>query len=124
MTLTPLTQFPNYGTRLVSPPVPAPTTLAHGTTWNSDLMSSGFGGVVATVLSTQIGVLTIQRYADLAGLTPVGAAITQALTANTAAWAGASDGLPFLSFNVTISNTDGALDATLSNVVILTGQPY
>jgi hypothetical protein len=86
-------------------------------------MPAGFGGVVVAAKVSHAGTLNVQRYADLAGAVPVGAVITQALTADTAAWAGASDGLPFLSYNVQIVNGAGAASIP-AYVIILTGQPY
>ena len=47
-----------------------------------------------------------------------GAALTVALTANTAQVCNITDGNPFASFTVTISNTGGST-ATLSNLAIL-----
>lgn len=120
MALTALTKYPTYGTFRLNPAGGYPATIGAGLTWQSDLLPSGYAGLVAAVLMDQNGTLTVQRYADLAGTLPVGAAITQAITANTAAWAGANDGLPFLSFNVQIQNS-GGVAANVSAASILTG---
>lgn len=121
MTFTPLTHYPNAGTtRLVPQSGAYPSTIANGVTYDSDLLPAGFGGLAVGVLSDKALTLTVQRYADLAGLLPIGDAITQAVTANVAAWAGANDGLPYLSFNFTLANASGSL-ATFVSVVALTG---
>ena len=120
MAFTPLTQRPNYGTVQATPPTPIPATLADATTYNTDLMPGGFGGVIFGLTSSQIVTITIQRYADLAGAIPVGPLSTQALTAATAGWTGFADGLPYLSFNCSIINASGST-ANLTNGSILTG---
>lgn len=121
-TLTPLKKHPNFGTTVASPPNDFPVTLANSTTWNSDLIPSGYGGVIFGGTSDQIVTLQIQRYADLAGLVPVGPLSTQALTANTAGWTGFADGLPYLAFNCAIVNASGST-ANITNCAILTGPP-
>lgn len=117
---TPLTRAPNCGTTNISPPTPFPATVADGTTWSSDLIPAAFGGVTFGATSDQIVTLEIQRYADLAGLVPVGPLSTQALTASTPGWTGFNDGLPFLSFQLFIVNASGSL-ATISHVAALSG---
>lgn len=71
------------------------------------------------VKSTKTGAINVQRYLDDAGTVPQGAALTAALTANTAAVVNITDGLPFASFTVQITNTDGTNPATLTNLAIL-----
>lgn len=120
MTFTPLIQYPNFGTIRAVPRAGYPTTVIDGATWQSDLLPAGFAGAIAAILSDHAGTLTLQRYADLAGLLPVGALITQAVTGNTPASAGAVDGRPFLSFNVSFINGAGAA-ANIAAFSIITG---
>lgn len=120
MALTPLKQYPNFGTQRLVPAAGYPTTAADGATWQSDLLPAGFAGATAGILSDHAGTLTLQRYADLAGLLPIGALISQAVTANTPAWVGANDSLPFLSFNVIFINGAGAI-ANIAAISIVTG---
>lgn len=120
MALTPLKSYPNFGTVRAVPALGYPSTVANGATWQSDLLPAGFAGATAGILSDHAGTLTLQRYADLAGLLPVGALISQAVVANTPAWVGANDGLPFLSFNVEFVNASGAI-ANIASISIVTG---
>ena len=122
MALTALKSYPNFGTRVAVPPNPIPAVIADGATYNSDLMPSGFGGASAAATSDHAATLELQRYADLAGAVPIGALLSQAMTANVPAWVGSNDGLPFVSFVVSIVNSAGA-DANITNGQILTGQP-
>lgn len=120
MALTALKSYPNFGVRLAVPPIAFPTALLTGVTWQSDLMPSGFGGVIFSGTSDQIVTLEIQRYADLAGAVPVGGLLSQALTANTPGYVGIADGLPFVSWNALIVNASGST-ANLTNLALLTG---
>lgn len=120
MALTPLTAFPNFGTQRLVPRAGYPSVVADGATWQSDLLPAGFAGATAGILSDHAGTLTLQRYADLAGVLPVGVLLSQAVAANVAAWVGANDGLPFLSFNVQFVNGTGAV-ANVASISILTG---
>lgn len=120
MALTALKGYPNFGTVVATPPIPFPAQIGISATWLSDLMPSTFGGVVAGATSDHAATLTIQRYADLAGNVPVGALISQAMSAGVAAWAGVADGIPYLSYVVSIINSAGAV-ANITNPIILTG---
>lgn len=93
-------------------PVPASGSLQSGI-----LQSNGWKYFALGLKSTQAGQITIQRYLDAAGTVPIGAAVTAALVAGTAQWAsiGTADSLPFMSYQVTVSNS-GASPATLTNV--------
>lgn len=82
----------------------------------SVIVSNGWKLFSVGLKSTQAGQISIQRFLDLAGTVPQGAAVTVALTANTAAYATVgTDGLPFASVQVTVTNSGGSA-ATLSNV--------
>ena len=83
------------------------------------ILSDGMKTVAVGVKSTKTGAINVQRYLDDAGLVPQGAALTTALAANTAAVLNVTDGNPFASFTVNITNTDGAAAATLTNLAIL-----
>jgi hypothetical protein len=120
MAFTPIKAYPNFGTVKVAPPIAFPATIAASGSWFSDLIPAGFGAIAAACTSSQTGTLTLQRYADLAGNVPVGAAITQALSAATPAWVSAADSLPYLTFAMSISNSSGST-ATITNCAILTG---
>lgn len=123
MSLTPLTQAPNFGTVAVAPKIAYPATLPASTgTWNSDLLPAGRGTILAAVKSDQAGTITIQRYADLAGLVPIGALASSTLVANTPNSVSIVDGVPCLSFVVTINNTGGSI-ANITNTAILVGPP-
>jgi hypothetical protein len=89
---------------------------ASGQLQSSVLMSNGWKFVAVGMKSTQAGALTVQRYLDAAGTIPVGAPVTASLVANTAQYVFAGgDNVPFLSYQVTVTNTSGTA-ATLSNV--------
>lgn len=75
------------------------------------------GGV--GVKSDQAGTISVQRYLDQAGEVPVGAAITANLTANEAAAVTWSDGLPFGSFQATVTNGSASAAANLSEITVL-----
>ena len=81
------------------------------------LVSNGWKFFALGLKSTQAGAISIQRFLDTAGAVPIGAPVTAALTAGTAQFAsiGTADQLPFMSFQVTVTNT-GTSAATLSNV--------
>lgn len=100
------------------PPVPAPATLAAGGTYNSGIMPGKGSSLAASVNSTQNGVLTIQRYIDAAGTIPIGAAITQAIAGGTLATVAVNDAMPYASFQVSFTNTSGAL-ANITQFAIL-----
>lgn len=101
------------------PPNAPPATLAAAGVWSSGVISAaGFNKLAAAATLTQTGTLTIQRYIDAAGTVPLGAAITQAMTASTPATAWVNDGQPAASWQVTVTNTSGST-GTLSGVVLL-----
>lgn len=111
--------YPNNGVQNVSPPTAIPATIAGGGNWNSGLLPAGPRNMVAACKLSQAGTITIQRYADLAGLVPIGALASTTLVANTANSVNIVDGVPCLSFVVVISNTSGST-GNLSGVAILT----
>jgi hypothetical protein len=80
----------------------------------SDGMQIGAVGVT----SSQGGAITVQRYLDDAATIKQGAALTASLTANTAQVLNITDGNPFASFTVNLSNSSGST-ANLSNLGIL-----
>lgn len=123
MPFTPIAGYPNFGISRVVPPTPFPAApILASATWSSDLMPAAFGGVAAAATSSHAATLELQRYADLDGLVPVGALLSQAMVADTPAWVGVNDGIPYVSFAVSIVNSSGGT-ATITNASILTGPP-
>lgn len=95
-------------------------TIAHSDhVTSSPIPSNGWQKIAVGVTSSKGGALSVQRYLDAAASVPIGAAISATLTAATAGSVSATDGVPFAAFTVTITNTDGAAAATLSNLAIL-----
>lgn len=95
------------------------TTVPNGGSVQSSVMpSNGWQKGAVGLKSTQAGNLTVQRYLDAAGTIPVGAAITAALSANTAGYVSWNDGLVFGSFQVTVSNSGGS-NATISSALLV-----
>lgn len=88
---------------------------ASGQLQSAVLPSGGYQKIAVGLTSSQTGNLTLQRFLDAAGAVKQGAAITAALTAATAAVVNANDGLPFASYQVTVSNTGGS-NANLTGV--------
>lgn len=101
-----------------APLVPSPTIIASGNYTSALIYADGFKSIAAGVTSTQTGAMTIQRYIDKAGLVAQGTASTVALTASTPAVLNVTDGLPFQSFVLKITNTGGAT-ATITNFACL-----
>lgn len=92
-----------------------PATIAAGQTWTSDPVTVGDGdvGIFGCATSTQAGTLSIQRYATRAGAIGIGSATSQVMSANTSACVAVNDGMPYLSFRVSITNSGGS-PATIS----------
>ena len=91
---------------------------ASGSNTSALIGSCGYGAFALGVTSTQAGTITVQRYIDAEGTIPQGAALTATLTAGAPATVNATDGVPFQSFTVEVSNS-GTSAATLSNVGLL-----
>ena len=91
---------------------------ASGSVTSNLIFSDGMQIGAVAVTSTQAGNITVQRYLDDAGTIKQGATLTQAITANTAGVLNITDGNPFASLTVNISNSGGS-PATLSNLGIL-----
>lgn len=92
-----------------------PATIAGSATWTSIAIATTPPGrslfVVAT--SSQAGTLSIQRYADAAATIAIGAAISQALSADVSGTVAVNDGLPYLAAKISIVNGSGST-ATIS----------
>ena len=110
----------NYGTNSVTPAGGFPATIAASGNWKSGALSSTWGALAAAVTSSQAGALTIQRYADAGLIIPIGALISATLVANTPNYVSVADGVPFLYFQVEITNTGGST-ANITGAAILTG---
>jgi hypothetical protein len=81
--------------------------------------ADGYYDIVVGLKSTQNGAINLLRYIDDAGTVLLDStAPTQALTANTAAAFVETDGKPYATFKVQVTNT-GASSATLSNIAAL-----
>ncbi len=91
---------------------------ANGNIKSNVIPSNGWQKGAIGISSTEAGNLSAQRYVDQAGTIPIGAVITAAITANTPLAISWSDGLPYGSFQVTVTNTTGVV-ANLSDVVVL-----
>lgn len=91
---------------------------ASGTNLSNLIVSNGYGAFAVGVTSSQAGTLTIQRYLDAEGTIAQGAPLTASLTAATSAVVNATDGVPFGSFMVSVSNS-GTATATLTNAGVL-----
>ncbi len=74
----------------------------------------GYGQAAVALKATQIVTINIQRYMDPLGNIPVGAVVTQATTANTAAYATTSAVVPALYWGFTVVNASGST-ATITN---------
>jgi hypothetical protein len=98
---------------------PPPATLAGGASWVSGPISlSGYRSLAVNAKLSQAGTLTIQRYMDLLGLIAIGAPVTQAMTANVDAYVALNDGLPAVTYSITVHNTSGST-GNLTNVAVL-----
>ena len=105
-------------------PVPAavhnvPLSIAANGTVNSSLIvTEGFTLISAGVTASQAGTLSVQRYLDAGGTVVQGAAVQVSLTANTAANLNVTDGLPFASFKLTITNSASST-SNLTNFALI-----
>src|SRR5882762_9022304 len=106
-------------------PVPAathnlPASIAASSSVQSSLIvTEGFMVIAAGITTSQNGSMTVQRYLDAGGTVPQGSAISLTLTANTAANLNVLDGLPFASFQLTVSNSSGSNASTVSKFALL-----
>lgn len=100
-------------------PNPAPATIAAGATWLSGPISAAsYNSIAAGATLSQAGTLSIQRDMDAAATLPIGAALSQTMTANVFATVALNDGLPFVSWQVSIHNTSVSV-ANLTNVTVI-----
>jgi hypothetical protein len=97
------------------------TPVGNGLTGNSAVINTaGLFKGVAGLKSDHAGTLSVQRYADAAGVVPVGAPLSVAVAANTPIAVGWSEGLPCGSIVMTFVNSGGAA-ANLTNVTVNLG---
>jgi hypothetical protein len=96
----------------------ASSVVASGNSLSNLLFADGYKILSVGATSSQAGQIQVQRYIDDGGQIAQGAAVTASLTANTPAVVNVTDGLPFSSYTVKITNTGGST-ANLTNVVIL-----
>jgi hypothetical protein len=98
-----------------------PTTIPEGGSFTSGILpGDGFKTFAIALTSSQAGSISVQRFLDAAGTIPVAAVNTQALTAAASPpnVLTITDGLPYLTFKVTITNTGGAA-ATVTNFAFI-----
>ncbi len=101
------------------PQVATPGTIAASGTYDAGLMpSDGYKVLAVGATLSNAGSISVQRYIDINGTVPQGAAVTAALTAGAAGILNVNDGAPFASFDVKIVN-GGATVATLTNFGML-----
>lgn len=104
------------------PPTPFPASIENGTTYDSGIMPTyDYEALAVSAQLSQAGSLSIQRYIDEAGTIPMGAAITQAMTADTLATVAVNDGQPALSWKVTIQNTGSAAGDLTDAALLMQG---
>jgi hypothetical protein len=96
----------------------AATVAASGNTTSNLIFSDGLQIGAVGVTSSQAGAINVQRYLDDAGTVKQGAALTAALSAGVPQVLNITDGNPFASFTVQITNT-GVVTANLTNLAIL-----
>ncbi len=101
------------------PQVATPGTIAASGTYDAGLMpSDGYKVLAVGATLSNAGSISVQRYIDINGTVPQGAAVTAALTAGAPGILNVNDGAPFASFDVKIINS-GAVVATLTNFGML-----
>lgn len=91
---------------------------ASGSVASGVIQTNGYKAFAFATTSSQAGTVSIQRYLDAAATIPQGAPLTATLTAATAAVVNATDGVPFQSAIVTVTNS-GTVAATLTNTGLL-----
>jgi|SRR5580765_1892140 len=95
-----------------------PASIAAGVTYDSGIIVSRGVAVSVWVKATQNLTLSIIQYADYAGLIPIAAATTQAITANTLTNKIVASGPIFSAFKITLANATGSV-ATVNNLCIV-----
>jgi hypothetical protein len=101
--------------------VQLPTTIAAGNTATSlAIRSGGYKSIAIGLISSQAGILNVQRYIDPAGTIPQddGVPFSKTLTANQPESLSITDLKPFGSFKISIENT-GSSSATISPFTLL-----
>src|SRR5690348_16818907 len=91
----------------------ANTIAASGTIHSSLFITNGMGNLALGLTLSQSGTLSVQRYIDGAGNVPMGAAVTQALTAGTNGVLLSNDDKPFRTAKIAVVN-DGTVTATIT----------
>lgn len=96
-----------------------PSSIASTVTVKSSVMfAQGMKSISIGVSNTQAGTVSIQRYADSQGQSPVGAAIQGTLVAAVPLAIGTNDLTPFGSFQISVLNS-GLVSSTLSGISIV-----
>lgn len=94
------------------------TATASATVTSAVIPTVGFTRIAVGLTSSHAGTLSVQRYVDAAGTTPLGTAVTVALVAATPNSVGISDGVPSGALIVSFINSAGGT-ATLSGAAVL-----
>jgi hypothetical protein len=110
-------QAPSYYSQGQSHGLPAQIP-ASGNAVSNTINTNGLTHGSVGLKSTQAGNLSVQRYADAAGVVPLSTAVSVAILANTPVSVGWSDGLPCGSIIVTVTNSSGTTAANLTNVTV------
>jgi hypothetical protein len=94
--------------------------IAHGGNFTTNVYSAdGFYDFVLGLTASQTGSLIMQRYIDDAATVALDAGQSLSLSAATAGVLTVTDGKPFATFTVEITNTNGSLSTTLSSIAAL-----
>jgi hypothetical protein len=93
--------------------------VASGSYVSAVIPTDGYRVIAVGVTSTQAGVLSVQRYLDLAGLVAQGAPLTASILAATPVVLNATDYAPCQSFRITITNTNAGAAAAITNFACL-----
>ena len=97
-----------------------PATLAAGATYTAGPISAdGFKVISAAAVMDQAGTLSVSRFLDLAGSVPQGGPVLINLSAGSPGVANVTDGLPFQSFTVTLTNTSGTAAHVTATCLLL-----
>lgn len=106
-------------------PTPPATLAGSGVYTSNPIDCNDIGAIAASALlsgSGSVGTLTAQRYLDGAATIPIGAELTANMTGGTVAVVDVSDGLPFGSVIITVTNSTGGT-LNLSKVYVRTIAP-
>lgn len=102
----------------ITPPSGTPTSIAANGTYYSGVFQSPGPGVSVGYKAAGATSYSAQRYLDAAKALPIGAAITGTGTGGTAVVFDVNDGVPWLYFDFTITDTSSATNAVSAFAVV------